>query len=100
MTFQNPLAAFKSPVNSATRIFEHHFQGQREEPAPQRIIISLVLLVAILCFILLFHFIPQPWRGILDAGVVVGLVWGTLATVFFSVMALIDPTFNVDPELC
>jgi len=29
--------------------------------------------------VLLFNRVPQPWRGILDAGVVVGLAWGTLS---------------------
>lgn len=27
--------------------------------------------------VLIFNQLPQPWRGILDAGVLVGLVWGT-----------------------
>jgi len=31
--------------------------------------------------VLLFNRVPQPWRGILDAGVVVGLAWGTLSLV-------------------
>lgn len=29
--------------------------------------------------VLLFNLIPQPWRGILDAGVLVGLSWGVLS---------------------
>ncbi len=29
--------------------------------------------------VLLFNRVPQPWRGILDAGVVVGLGWGTVS---------------------
>lgn len=35
--------------------------------------------VLILLAVLLFNQLPQPWRGILDAGVLVGLVWGTTA---------------------
>ena len=35
----------------------------------------------ILLAVLLFSQLPQPWRGILDAGVLVGLVWGTTALV-------------------
>ena len=27
--------------------------------------------------VLLFNQLPQPWRGILDAGVLVGMIWGT-----------------------
>ena len=35
--------------------------------------------VLILLAVLFFNQLPQPWRGILDAGVLVGLVWGTTA---------------------
>lgn len=31
----------------------------------------------ILLAVLLFNHLVQPWRGILDAGVMVGLIWGT-----------------------
>ena len=27
--------------------------------------------------------IPQPWRGVLDFGVIVGLSWGIIATVIY-----------------
>ena len=32
----------------------------------------------ILLAVLVFNQLPQPWRGILDAGVLVGMVWGTV----------------------
>ena len=48
---------------------------------PRRMRVSWLLTVMIIALVLLFHRLPQPWRGILDAGVVVGLSWGTLATV-------------------
>jgi len=31
--------------------------------------------------------VPQPWRGIIDAGVVVGLLWGAVAVAVFFVRA-------------
>ncbi len=34
---------------------------------------------AIVLAVLLFNQLPQPWRGILDAGVLVGMVWGTIS---------------------
>ena len=43
--------------------------------------------LGILVLIVLFHRLDQPWRGILDAGVVVGLSWGTIATLALSVRA-------------
>ncbi|MDP2323236.1 MAG: hypothetical protein Q8N51_04310 [Gammaproteobacteria bacterium] len=33
----------------------------------------------IVAAVLLFNQMPQPWRGILDAGVMVGLSWGTVS---------------------
>ncbi len=56
----------------------------------QRLITTYVLTAAIIGLILLFHQIPQPWRGILDAGVVVGLTWGLLATWWHCYLALIS----------
>jgi len=35
----------------------------------------------ILCFILVLRHVPQPWRGIVDGGVVPPLVWGAVAVV-------------------
>lgn len=43
--------------------------------------------LGILVLIVLVHRLDQPWRGILDAGVVVGLSWGTIATLALSVRA-------------
>jgi hypothetical protein len=34
---------------------------------------------AIVVAIILIDWLPQPWRGIIDAGVVVGLTWGILS---------------------
>ena len=43
--------------------------------------------LGILVLIFLVHRLAQPWRGILDAGVVVGLSWGTIATLALTVRA-------------
>lgn len=51
--------------------------------APRRRMISTWLLTAgIVAVVLVYRSLPQPWRGILDAGVVVGLLWGAAATVY------------------
>jgi hypothetical protein len=47
----------------------------------------------------LIRFVPQPWRGILDAGVVVGLGWGALSLVVLTVNTLRGRPPTVDPEL-
>lgn len=65
----------------------------------KRIITSVLLTVMIVLFILFFQLIPQPWRGILDIGVVIGLSWGLIATVFFCYQAFINPATCVDAEV-
>ncbi|MEM8734054.1 MAG: hypothetical protein AAGG44_07525 [Planctomycetota bacterium] len=46
-------------------------------------IIILMLLIALI--VIGFRQIPQPWRGVLDIGVIIGLTWGTIATLVFFV---------------
>ena len=43
--------------------------------------------VAIIALVILVHRLDQPWRGILDAGVVTGLAWGVVATLALSARA-------------
>ena len=64
-----------------------------------RIVTSYILLVAIVCLVILFRSLPQPWRGILDAGVVIGLLWGSLSIIWFSYREFLDPQYSADPEL-
>lgn len=50
--------------------------------APRRdLIVGWCLTALIIVVVIVFRFIPQPWRGILDVGVVVGLAWGMVATI-------------------
>ena len=42
---------------------------------------------AIVALVVLVHRLEQPWRGILDAGVVTGLTWGVVATLALSARA-------------
>lgn len=49
--------------------------------APARVVVTAWLLTAmIIVFVVAFRYLPQPWRGLLDAGVVVGLTWGLIAS--------------------
>ncbi|MEX1199017.1 MAG: hypothetical protein WEB57_14295 [Pseudohongiellaceae bacterium] len=49
----------------------------------KRRLLSLALTTMIVCFVLLVRMLPQPWRGIIDIGVVAGLVVGMLSIVWF-----------------
>ncbi len=64
-----------------------------------RVIATFALTAMIVVFILSFQFMPQPWRGLLDAGVVVGLLWGMVSTVLFCLKAFTDDVFHWDAEL-
>ena len=46
----------------------------------RRLIVTYSLTIGIVILILLFRQLPQPWHGVLDAGVVIGLAWGSIAT--------------------
>lgn len=54
----------------------------------QRIIASWALSLMIITFVIGMRYLPQPWRGILDAGVVVGLSWGLLSIAYFCIQAI------------
>ena len=53
-------------------------------------IMGVVLAVVVL--VLLVHRLHQPWRGIIDAGVVVGLSWGVVSLAFSIFQALSQPS--------
>lgn len=48
----------------------------------RRQLVSITLTSAIIVLVLLVRLLPQPWRGIVDAGVVLGLCFGTLSIVW------------------
>ena len=60
-------------------------------------VITLTMLIATI--VVLFRFIPQPWRGILDLGVIVGLGWGTIATLWFALKNWLSEDAICDAEV-
>lgn len=50
---------------------------------PKRKLLSFALTGMIVCFVLLVRLLPQPWRGIVDAGVVTGLMLGMASIMYF-----------------
>lgn len=68
--------------------------------APKRRVIATCILTAvIIAFILSFRLLPQPWKGLLDAGVVIGLVWGIIACLLLCLKAFTDDQFSWDAEV-
>jgi hypothetical protein len=65
----------------------------------RRQIAVVVLTIGILLAIGILRFFPQPWRGIVDAGVVVGLTWGLVAVLFYAFQAFTAASFAHSPEV-
>lgn len=65
----------------------------------RRMIAAWILVVGIVSLVMMVRHLAQPWRGIVDAGVVLGLAVGAVSTVAFLYRAFRDPGFSVPPEL-
>jgi len=65
----------------------------------KRLIVSWVLVGAITGLVTIVRALPQPARGIVDAGVVVGLGWGIAAIVAMLVRRAQGHVSDTDPEL-
>ncbi len=65
----------------------------------KRMIVSWAVTAGIVLLIVLVRLLPQPWRGIVDLGVVAGLAWGLVAIVLFALHALTAQRFDHPPEV-
>lgn len=62
--------------------------------------LSIILLTLfIIIAVMLVGELRQPWRGIVDAGVVLGLTWGLVSTILFSFIALTASEFNYATDI-
>jgi hypothetical protein len=50
----------------------------------KRLIVSWIVTLAIVGIVIVVRRLDQPWRGIVDAGVVVALVWGVVAIAVYT----------------
>jgi hypothetical protein len=66
---------------------------------PRRQAISISITLGIVCLVIATRFTDQPWRGIIDFGVVLGLVWGLTALAVFGYQALGTKDFSHSPEV-
>ena len=65
----------------------------------RRKITSFSVTSGIILLIILVRFLPQPWRGIIDAGVVLGLAWGVVSLIIFSFQAFTAKEFKYSPDV-
>jgi hypothetical protein len=65
----------------------------------RRMITSISLTAGIIVLIILVSYIEQPWRGIIDAGVVIGLAWGIVSLLAYGIRALGHGPYPYSPEV-
>ena len=69
----------------------------------RRQVTSILVTTGIVVAVVLVRQLAQPWRGIVDLGVVAGLVWGLVALGIFSYLAFTTEAFGQPtdvPETC
>ena len=62
-------------------------------------IVAYALTFGIIILIVLVKFLEQPWRGIVDFGVVLGLSYGLISFLIYTAKALFTTSFNEAPEV-
>jgi hypothetical protein len=65
----------------------------------RRKITSISVTAGIIVLIVLVRLLPQPWRGIIDLSVVVGLAWGIISLVIFGYQAFTSDDFDYPPDV-
>ena len=70
-----------------------YFHGTRK-----RLITSYCVTAFIALLVLIVKSAPQPWRGMIDVGVIVGLSWGVIAIICFLIDYLKNKSFEFSPE--
>lgn len=68
--------------------------------ATRRVLIAAwAVLIIVAGLVALVRALDQPWRGIVDAGVVIGLGWGLVSLVVFYVAGLTGNSLPADPQV-
>ena len=65
----------------------------------KRLIFTYVFYTILIGVILIVHQLEQPWRGIVDAGVVAGLIFGAASILYFFVLRLTGRPLPVPPDV-
>ena len=62
-------------------------------------IVAWALSTFVVTMVILVQWLEQPWRGIVDTGVVLGLTWGMISLAVSLAAALTRETYPVSPEV-
>lgn len=58
-----------------------------------------LLILGIFVLVFAVKHVPQPWRGIIDTGVILGLTYGLLSVYSSCIRAITTKKYAVDPEV-
>ncbi len=61
-------------------------------------IVAICLTLGIIILVICVRFLDQPWRGLVDVGVVLGLTWGIISLLIYVAQALTRKDFVHSPE--
>lgn len=86
---RRPLAAFLAPLYCMGYF---HTTARRQRT-------TIAMTCGVVLLIVLVRSLAQPWRGIVDLGVVVALGWGLVAILYQGMKALMAKDFPHSPEL-
>jgi len=89
------LYLYQNPTPIGVRLLAPFFCFGYFMAARRALMFAWVGTFAIVILVLLVHQLGQPWRGIIDAGVVVGLTWGVA-----SLLVMVQKTFATGRYLC
>jgi hypothetical protein len=65
----------------------------------RRQITSISVTLGIIVLVILVRLLDQPWRGIIDGSVVIGLAWGLVSLIVFGYQAFTRERFVYSPDV-
>jgi hypothetical protein len=97
-------------VTARMRYLRHHFNWRDALLAPifcvgyynaskRTKIVAYGIFIFVFVIVRLMQFIPQPWRGVIDVGVVVGLSAGMLSLIYHAIWAFSDKPFPFSADV-
>ena len=93
------LYLYREPTSSWIRFMAPLFCIGYFAASPRTRTIAWIGTIGIVVLVLLVHRLDQPWRGIIDAGVVVGLTWGLISLIVWSVSVWRSGRYPVSPKV-
>jgi hypothetical protein len=89
----------RHPVSSASVALAPAYCMCLFHAKPRARYVAWGTLVMVIGFIVTLRHVPQPFRGIVDGGVVVALAWGVVIVLFYFARGLAGRPIPVSPEL-